>query len=53
LTPIGANECDTAFALTFFLTIVVSISLPVLFYFLQFFVIKLLKRSIPIDKNLS
>jgi len=38
---IGADECDAAFALTFFLTIPVDISLPVLLHFLQFFAIKL------------
>jgi len=37
---IGADECDAAFVLTFVLTTLVDISLPVLHYFLQFFVIK-------------
>jgi len=32
---IGADEYDAAFALTFFLTTQVNISLPVVFYFLQ------------------
>jgi len=32
-----ADECDAAFALTFFLTILMNMSLPALFHFLQFF----------------
>jgi len=46
-----ADECDAAFELTFFLTTLVNIYLPVLFRFLHFFVIKLLKRGIQVDKN--
>jgi len=38
---IDADECDAAFALAFFHTALVNISLPVLFYVSQFFVIKL------------
>ena len=47
-----ADECDVALELTFFLTSLVNIYLPVLFYFLHFFVIKLLKKGIQIDENL-
>jgi len=50
---IGAGECDAAFALTFFLTTLVNISLPVVFHFLKFFVIKLLEKRIQIDENLT
>jgi len=31
------GECGAVFALTFFLTIIVNIALPVLIYFLRFF----------------
>jgi len=51
---ISADECDAALALTFFLTT------PVIQYFfassvlfLIFFVIKLFKRGIQIDANLT
>jgi len=33
---VGADECDAPFALTFFLTTLVTISLTVLFHFLRF-----------------
>jgi len=49
---IGVDECDAAFALTFFLTTLVNISSPVLFYILQFFCYwTLSKRCIQIDEN--
>jgi len=38
---IGADECDAAFTLIFFLSTLMNISVPVLFYFLHFFVTKL------------
>jgi len=41
-----------AFELTIFLTTLVNIYLLVLFCFLHFFVVKLLKRGIQIDENL-
>jgi len=34
---IGTDDCDAAFALNFRLTTLVNTSLPVLFYFIQFF----------------
>jgi len=37
MNKIGADECNAAFAVTFFLTTLVNISLLVLFCFLQFF----------------
>jgi len=37
MKKIDADECDAAFALTFFLTILMNMSLPALFHFLQFF----------------
>jgi len=37
---IGADECYAAFALTSFLTTLVNISSPVLFYFIQFLAIE-------------
>jgi len=48
------NMMYIAFALTFFLTTPVNISLPVLFYFLQIFCYStVLKRGIQIDENLT
>jgi len=41
MKKVGAKECDATFALTFILTAPVTISLPLLFYFLQIFFIKL------------
>jgi len=38
---IDADECDAAFALTFFLTTLVNIYIPILLYFLRFVVTKL------------
>jgi len=49
---IGADEYDAVFALIFFLT-PVNIYLPFMFYFLKLFVMKLLKRGIQIDENLT
>jgi len=49
----GVDERDAGLALTFFLTTLVNISLPVLFHFLQFFVVKPLIRGILIDENLT
>jgi len=48
MKKIGADECDAAFALTYFLTtpVPVNISWPVLLYLLQFFVIKLCWKGV-------
>jgi len=55
MKKIGADECDVTFVLAFSLITLVTISLPVLFCFLQFlfFVIIQLKRGIQIDENLT
>jgi len=37
MKKISADKCDAAFALTFFPTTPVNISLPILFHFLQLF----------------
>ena len=47
----GADERDATFALIFFLAILVNVSLPVLFYFLQLFGIKLCWKEYPLTKN--
>jgi len=39
MKEIGADKRDAAFALTCFVTAIVNIYLPVLFYFLQFFLL--------------
>jgi len=51
---IAAEECDPVFALSFLLTTLVNIFLPVLFHFLQSFRYQTwLKRGIQIDENLT
>jgi len=50
---IGADECDATIALIFFLTTLVKVSLPVLFWFLQFFVTRLLEKGIQIAETLT
>jgi len=42
---IGADKFDAVFALTFFLTILGNISLPVMFYFLQYFLLHFVEKG--------
>ena len=47
MKKIGTDKCDAAFALTFFLIILVNIYLPVQFYFLQFLLKNFVEKGYP------